>query len=393
VLRTPGYPGLLALTGPGSPLTVIVLQSLLAASAVLLAYLIALRLFGYRAALIAAGLLALDAASTGSAHFLMSETAFSFLTVLGIWLLVQGRTRLLSYGLAGLALALAALVRPLGYYLVPVLALVAPLSRLGTDGWRRTLARAFVFLLAPVVLLGAWQLRNRHSVGSARFSAQDAFNLYFYRAAGTLAIDQHRDLYDVQQDLGLDNSSGEYSRWLDRNPGVNAGRIPDRWTSEAVRVIQRRPGPFLLLTLRSAFALFFEPGSFELAELLGRTSPNDAAQLLTTLQLRPVGVLPLLFRRPALLILTALALLHLIVLYSGVVIGLVRRRFRAAGMVVAAAAIAYFVLASSGPEARARFRVPLAPLLAALSGAGWASMVCGRRHAPPAGTNPRPDPA
>jgi hypothetical protein len=158
-------------------------------------------------------------------------------------------------------------------------------------------------------------------------------------------------------------------------------------------VIQRRPGPFLLLTLRSAFALFFEPGSFELAELLGRTSPNDAAQLLTTLQLRPVGVLPLLFRRPALLILTALALLHLIVLYSGVVIGLVRRRFRAAGMVVAAAAIAYFVLASSGPEARARFRVPLAPLLAALSGAGWASMVCGRRHAPPAGTNPRPDPA
>jgi hypothetical protein len=38
-----------------------------------------------------------------------------------------------------------------------------------------------------------------------------------------------------------------------------------------------------------------------------------------------------------------------------------------------AALLAYFIAISAGPEAASRFRVPLAPLLALLSAAGWQS--------------------
>jgi hypothetical protein len=42
------------------------------------------------------------------------------------------------------------------------------------------------------------------------------------------------------------------------------------------------------------------------------------------------------------------------------------------------AVLAYFIIISAGPEAASRFRVPLTPLLALLSAAGWQSLRKGR---------------
>jgi hypothetical protein len=62
-------------------------------------------------------------------------------------------------------------------------------------------------------------------------------------------------------------------------------------------------------------------------------------------------------------------------LYTGVVLWLVRvpRRGSTAGVVAVVIVLGYFAITSAGPEASSRFRVPMTPLLALLSAAGWLS--------------------
>ena len=126
LVRTPGYPLLLSLgiaLGHVELVTVL-LQIALGVATVWLAHRLTELVGGSRAAaLAAAGFLAIDPLSIGYCCYLMPETLFTFLLVLGIVCLLEYlRSERLGQLLAGGGLvAAAALVRPVGYYLAPAL--------------------------------------------------------------------------------------------------------------------------------------------------------------------------------------------------------------------------------------------------------------------------------
>jgi len=377
LLRTPGYPLILALASSltASPaLLVLLLQVAAATGTVAMTWLLGRRLAGPRAGLMAALFVCLDVASVGTCLKLMTETFFALCIVAAVWFFLQGRparAALVSFFLAGVSLGLAVLIRPVAYYL-PLLALIPLLlpALRRVERRRTTLAPLAVFLVGPLLLIGGWHARNFVRAGTIAYSDQGAFNLLFYRAAGALAMSEHRDLFEVQHDLGFDNATGDYSEYLARRGGLRESGLSRRWTADAVKLAARHPWSFLAVTARGAAAFLFEPGSFEAASLLKLVTPDEGAELLRLLQLAPLTVPGYLLGRQALLLLTLYSILSLLLLYVGVGLWFRRRRGDKAAAAVMLAVIGYFVLVSAGPEARARFRVPVVPLLAVVAAAG-----------------------
>jgi len=408
--RTPGYPLLLASLYPfsgNSVLRVIVLQAAMATGTVALTWLLGRRLFSSRVGTWAAVLLSLDVASVCSSQMLMSETLFTLLVLASVWLVVRSLQPLrgwTGFALTGLALACAVHVRPIGYYLVPL----GAVAILGTgrgrgrgrggiqdsesrvqspEGesrgkydefrWRRALTRAGAFLLAPVVLVGGWQVKNLQRTGSARFSHLEGLNMYFYRAGGVLSVRDHKPLFEVHRDMGLETERTDFTGWVAKNPefaGRNHAVLGEQWLHDGISIIVRNPGWFALMQLRSTAALLLDPGTFCFATLAGVESDQRGQELLAHLQVAPASFLGMVWTSHRFLFLSSVwGLALLAVVYAGVVIWLVRARKRdwTPGVVAVVAVLAYFILISAGPEAASRFRVPIAPLFALLSAAGW----------------------
>jgi hypothetical protein len=150
--------------------------------------------------------------------------------------------------------------------------------------------------------------------------------------------------------------------------------LADRWFRDGLDVLIRHPARSLLLGARSAGALLFHPGAFDLALVLNIENDESGRRLLEMLETAPLEMPALLVsHRPALAGMMAAALLLLAATYLGVILWLVRLRRGGgrAGPGLLVAVILYLLLASAGPEARARFRVPMMPLLVTLAAAGW----------------------
>ncbi|MDT4897102.1 MAG: hypothetical protein QOH25_2179 [Acidobacteriota bacterium] len=156
--RPPLYPALIALlwwTNSPPILAVMLLQSLLGAATVALVYLIARDSFN-RAVAVIAGLGMAFAPMTGYfTAVVLTETLFTFLLTLGVFL--WGREKSL---LAGLAFGLAALTRPtiLPFIIIlPSLALLPSLRR----QWRTYLTISLAAIAFPAV----WTVRNAVVLG------------------------------------------------------------------------------------------------------------------------------------------------------------------------------------------------------------------------------------
>jgi 4-amino-4-deoxy-L-arabinose transferase-like glycosyltransferase len=127
---------------------------------VLLAFLLARRLYDDRAALATAALVAFYPNLVGYSHLLWTETLYVLLSFGWALLLVRGvrSDRWLDLVAAGLLLGYAALVRQTG--LVTIGVAVGWLWILGARGWRPWLGRALVVAAAAAVVIAPWAVRN-----------------------------------------------------------------------------------------------------------------------------------------------------------------------------------------------------------------------------------------
>ena len=395
--RTPGYPLVLSavyVLFRDSALPVIVLQAVLATGTVALTWLLGRKLFDSRVGTWAAALLSLDVASICSCQLLMSETTFTLLVLTAIWLLVRSLSPLggwTGFALAGLALACAIHVRPIGYYLAPLgaagIAAFLVLKHRATVPrrvrWRLALTRAGSFLLAPALLVGGWQMNNLRKTGIARFSHIEGLNMYFYRAGGVISMRDRKPLFQVHHEMGLETERTDFTGWVAKRPefaGRSHAALGEQWFRDGIAIIVRNPGWLVLMHLRSTAAFLLDPGAFCLATLAGVETDQRGQELLARLQTAPGSFLAEVWSAHRFLFLSSLlGLAFLAFVYTGIVLWLARapRSHWTPGVVVVVAALAYFVLISAGPEAASRFRVPVSPLLALLSVAGWESL---RKH-------------
>ena len=173
-IRPGGYPLLLwALALPGRSLAVVTAAQHLAGLAVaVLAYALVLRLSGRRPlALVAAGLLALDAHLIALEHFVMPEALFTLMLFLGLALTVLRRDSLPWLAVAGALLAAAVCTRPVALFALPVWLAYLAWSRVPL----RTFAAGAVALALP---LFAYLAVHQHNRGEFSFTSASGWLMY-----------------------------------------------------------------------------------------------------------------------------------------------------------------------------------------------------------------------
>lgn len=184
-LRTPGYPvfvaAFYALFGT-EPWPVLLLQTFIGVGSLLLLYILTKRILSRRAALLAALLYAVEPHTVMYCSTLLTDTLFTFLFLASVVALLHGLQRKqigLTVG-GGLLLGLATLVRPVVQFFpavaVAIIAIYAGLK------WRFRLAAAATFIVAFVLVLSPWLVRNRAAYGHASLSSIEGRNLLLYNA-------------------------------------------------------------------------------------------------------------------------------------------------------------------------------------------------------------------
>ena len=334
--RTPVYPLFVAtcyaVAGP-NPAVVAGAQLVLGVGGCLLAYWTGAMLFGRRAAVVAAVLLALDPLSARYAALLLSETLFTTLFLAGLLLTAVHHRRpgvKVACGI-GVCLGLAILCRPIAVFWPLVVAAWMAGSARRVRSWRPVWHASLVVAIAAV-FTGVWVIRNHAVGGLPVLSTVPGINLYYQRAAAVLA-----------QREGISDTEARQ-------------RLADRLQEEVER---KALGP------QEEYRLMEERGW----EIIGSDGPGylraswDGFIRMMSTQDSP----PSFDDSPRLSGWVEAA--YLLLLYTLAGVGSFRALFRSdwAGVVVLLLAVAYFV-ALSGPEAYARFRVPLMPLIALLAG-------------------------
>jgi hypothetical protein len=333
-------------------------------------------------------LVAIDLASVSETQLLMSETVFTFLFMLSLWLVVRcikGRAGTESLIGAGLGLAVATHVRPAGYCLPLLLAAAivvfawAGRRRSGGQllGWGKLALRAGALLVLPVLVLGGWQALRLARTGHASFSNMDGVNMLFYRGAGVRSLVEGRSLVEVQKELGLARDGGApfagYFRQHPEAESLNAAGVSNRWVKEGLAILARHPLSAILLSLRGVVQVLLDPGVWELGRVVPVGAYGTRWEMAETVQKRPLELLRTFWQSdPVTILLMLTGIFWQILLVAGMLIWLVWRPGDRSGLAwLLFVLILYFLPFAAGPEGSSRFRVPFEPLLALLAVAGW----------------------
>ena len=323
-MKAPGYPVFLAavrVLAGGRVFAALLVQCAAGAALAGLVVVLGRRFFGETAALLGGYLVALDPASVLIANCLLSDVPFALLLALGVWTMVRAfQAPGVRWALAsGILFALATLARPVGVFL-PFLAVpfLAVIDRRGGRTPGAQAARLAAFLAPWIAGLLLWIARGAN-------------------------VDMFQD----------------------------AARLFD-WYLITLR------HNTLVKQLAGVAALLFESGSSLFAELLGIES-TKVVILSDNVEGGWGGALRRAFleRSPVQLAFLVASLAVLVVTYVGIVAaateGALRRAQDRAGLAyVIVTALA--LLAVSSLWGTMRYRVPVMPFLALVSGAGWAAL-------------------
>ncbi len=323
------------------------------------------------AALGAAFLAAIEPMSIVFSCMLMTETLFTFLLVLSVQRLLRylATESLAALVQTALLLAMAAFVRPVGYYLPTILAALLLARALCRSGDRlRAAGYAATFWAVGMSPLVAWQVRNHAETGYSGFAAIADFNLYFYHAAAVLAHEQGRPLHTVQVEMGFTSRDRFAQLHPELQPGDQAAKF-HYMHDEGKRLICEHPWTFAKTYLRGLAILVLNPGACEVLTLL-HSYPADRPQ-------RPIDLSLLGLARqmhataPRLFYCNLLLLGSLATAYLTAALGLASQLRRLSWQCLALATmLLYFLAVSGGAQSVTRLRHPIMPLVFVLSGIG-----------------------
>ena len=198
IRRPPGYP--LFLTAgvilDKIEAVTIFLQIIISCLTVFIIYKIASKLFNsHTCGLLSALLYSLEPLSIVFCSNILTETLFTFSTVLFIFFLVKYSQEERSKDLffSALFLSLSIYVRPVSYYLViPLSVGIFIHSYIKRHILMKSVLYGVAFVTICAISIGAWQVRNNKVAGFSRFSAEESRILYFYNAAAVEAVEENK---------------------------------------------------------------------------------------------------------------------------------------------------------------------------------------------------------
>jgi len=384
LVRTPGYPLFLAIVSIAGMPAAALANVLLSVFSVVLVWRLGRRAFSdERIAIGAAWIFAFEPVSSNYSVALISETLFLALFLLSMERLAEflQRHRLRVLAVAGLWLAAAIFVRPIAYYLPFALAagLFLVLMRVKSLRWKAPA----VLLISVLPWLAAWQMRNWVETGYKGFSSITEINLYLDEAADVIANVEHRNFFDVGQELGnigfTDNSGQFYlfPPYLARHPeqaGWSQGQRLAFMRSEALRIIRSHFGLYLHSCLVTIYKTLFDTGAGHIDALATQGSPVHISALLKNEGVER-GAVRLAKVYPCLVVEKIAFAVFLLGLYWFAALGAVRCGMHNACLWLLLGTSLYFLAvtgaASAAPIAGGRFRLPVMPAVCILAAAGF----------------------
>lgn len=246
-IKMPGYPLLIRCLG-GNVTLVLLLQTLVSAAKAPMVSLLAMRVgITSRFALGAGGLMALEPVDILLSAQVMTETWFTAVLLGAVLLLARGArwTTLLA---SACLFATAAWIRPNGVWLVPAAAI------LGWFAIHRSWSRALVFLVAGLLLVLPWALRNQRALDR------------FYLGDGGVVAAAYYQVPDVLRVAGDPATSGRTAMlrrkaaatdWEDR-PGFHA--FFNDLRAEAWSTFRQHPVTWLRVQAMKALRIYLAPG-------------------------------------------------------------------------------------------------------------------------------------
>jgi len=380
-VRTPGYPCFLGIIykvfGEGYR-PVILVQIFLSLLCIYFIYLIGTLLFDHKTGLISAFLFSLDPLSISMNYKILSETLFLFFMIIfiftGILWLKNPFLKFLPF-ITGTILAFLTLVRPITYYLPPLI-FIGIILWYARNNYpvRKWINQALLFILPIFILLGGWQYRNFIYGNNSSLSQIGGINMLYFRGASIIAEKENLTLEEARKRL-IDNQLG--------NPWTYAGMHPEKnlnkkWENAGINIMVQHPILSLKMICRGIFYTLFSPGDGYLCNTLG---------------IGVVGKGPLwglfnsdiktfmnnwFIQNTLYLFIFIFACTFLFVIYSGLLLWIynsfiINRINWYDGFLWGI--LFYFLIVSAGPESYFRFRQPMMPILIIYAVSGWMSIL------------------
>ncbi|MBV8774758.1 MAG: hypothetical protein JO166_20855 [Deltaproteobacteria bacterium] len=375
ILRTPGYPILLAAIGHN-------LRSVLAVQAVigaLVGLMVALWLayqWNFIAGVAAQLIIACDVPSIVMANQIMAEALFQAIIAVAVFipLLASGRPRrAVALGvLAGLLAGLAELTRPIAIVL-PILMPVPFLADRKIQLRQRFCAAGMAFAI-PLIIGAGWATRNYKVAQYPGLSTISAINMYYYRAADVVARQQGTMLAATRDSFGS-RLGVPFEHIFDAN--VQSPELFNRMNRLAFGILAAHPIEALVMTIQSAVYIAVTPMRSPVARMMGTAGAtageglNSGAPSVSRIR----ATLRMILESPLLTATVLFEALLAFILWIGLGFAIIRcvradSNYRLWILYLFVTGLFLMMLAAGG-EANVRFRSPTIPLLAAAAALGY----------------------
>lgn len=359
--RTPIFPAFLAASFflSGNFWLAVAIQIILGALIPILVYFLLLKLgFKPSVPLIVSIFLSIEPFFSAHSVFLLSEIIFISVFLLSCLFyfksisVVNGTWKWIV--LAALFMGIAALTRPVAFYLIFIFA--AGIVLLNSDRLKKPLVMTALFILVGLLTVSPWLYRNWMIFGSATISSIDSINLYLQQGGSVLAANNNTTLDIEKKKL-----------WEElRQEGLDYKNIGDakKIKKKAWSIIFSHPTAFLKVNSLAAWQFFTHDAYYDLAWHLGFYHER-AGPPITILDLKnSIIKIPQLLTREPLFIIYLLGrafwVLMFLTFLAGIFLAL-KSRLNVKRDLFLILILGYFLAASvtTGYSINARFRLPI----------------------------------
>ena len=352
------------------------IQTFLGLVVVFLVYLVGRTFLSETGLLYAIFLVAFDPSLANMQMLILTESLFTVLLISVVYVsvkVIQDPFVKYGYFFAGMLVALATLVRPVSYFLFPLILLffVGFQLKKGLD-YRKVLYHLALLAVPFLLFVGGWQLRNYMVAGGFELSRITGINLLFYNAAGVVAEEKGISLEQAQEELGYHS----YRRIHPEVRGLSDMKLNSRLKREALHIILKHPLIYFKVHVRGMRNFLISTRLSSMFVLLGKYQHGRISRAFR--EMKFFEFLEFVFSKGLVLFLMTLSNLIWFAAMFGPILFCFLFRTNVpgwdekAGLTIFYLVLicVYFLVISGGPPGGARLKSPIIPLLSLLSGCG-----------------------
>jgi 4-amino-4-deoxy-L-arabinose transferase-like glycosyltransferase len=377
--RTPSYPVFLAAVLAvfrNSFQAIILSQILIGSMTAVLTFYTAKKLeFSTLTGLVAAWIVATDPVAILLSNRLLTETLFTFGLILGALLLVlyMGNKQIEILILSAIIISLSALTRPIAQFLPIALFPLFIVAQKDTP-LRNRITRGLLFVFVCSAIMSLWGYRN-YKVGNIfMLSTISDTNLIYYRARAVLAEANNITQEEATKQLREEIETVAIQQNLSQSEIISLQR------KRALQIFSHYPRQTVAMLAKGVGRMLVDPGFTIICTMLDNSSikyeciPGQSSMLESGLLNKAITAFQEMDLIQQLTLLWGIFIIG--IAYVGGIGGIVHllRERNWVSIFFLGIIILYFIILSAGGETNYRFRAPILPFLAILSGVGYDAM-------------------